>query len=336
VSQKTVSRVFNSEPHVSVEVRKRVLAAARELGYRRNLAAAELTRGRSRRIGVVSLGSSLWGPATVLVAIERGVRAAGYSFTLVNTLEGAKDGIARAMQDLLEQGVDGIVLCEPIDDEYDLAVVDAPILSIGRTSSIVAPHVIVAGVDGVAGGRAATEHLLSLGHRTVSHIAGPQRWFSAQDRLSGWRQALEAAGSPLSPVVEGDWSPASGYAAALTLMKDRSVTALFAANDDMAVGALRAFRDHGVDVPRQISVLGYDDVPVAAYVEPPLTTVRQDFAAEVDTGLARLFDEIEGRAGEDQLIRRSVPVQLIVRQSTAPADHPPAAEAAVPRTARNP
>lgn len=315
VSQKTVSRVLNNEPHVSDDVRERVLSAARELGYRRNLAAAELTRGRSRRIGVVSLGTPLWGPATLMIAIERGVRRAGYSFTVVNTLEDAKDGIDKALRHLQEQGVDGIVVSEPIDGEFDLTLVDVPIVTLGRTTSIAGPHVIVAGADGLAGGRAATEHLLALGHRTVHHIAGPQRWFSAQDRAEGWKQALAAAGRPQPPMVEGDWSAASGFAAARRLAGDPDVTAVFVANDDMAIGAMRAFRDLGRDVPGDVSVLGYDDVPVAAYVDPPLTTIGQNFTAEADFGLARLFDEIEGRTpAADQPLS----VQLIIRKSTAP------------------
>ena len=322
VSQKTVSRVLNSEPYVSADVRERVLAAVDELGYRRNQAAATLIRGRSHRIGVVSLGSSLWGPSTLLLAVEGAVRRAGYSFTLVNTLEGDEGGIAAAMRELLEQGVDGIVLLEPIGGEYDLAFVDAPILSFGQTSAIIGPHMVVAGPDNTAGGSAATEHLLSLGHRTVWHVAGPQRWFSAQDRLAGWRQSLDAAGARVPTVIEGDWSPASGYAAGQRLAEESDVTAVFAANDDMAIGVVRALRDRGVDVPRQVSVVGYDDTPIAAYMDPPLTTVRQDFLAAAKVGFSQLLDVIEGKSTEDRPRARSLPVQLTVRQSTLP---PPAA-----------
>ena len=250
VSQKTVSRVFNDEPYVSADLRERVLLAAGELGYRRNLAAATLTRGRSRTIGVVCLGSSFWVPSALVIAIERAVRRAGYGFSTVNTLEGDTDGIATAMRSLLEQGVDGIVLSEPIDTEHDLAFVDAPILSIGRAPEIAGPRLIVAGPDGIEGGAAATDYLLSLGHSTVFHIAGPRRWFSAQDRELGWRRSLERAGRLVPDAIEGDWSPASGYAAGQRLADDPRVTAVFAANDDMAIGLMRALRDRGSPGPQ--------------------------------------------------------------------------------------
>lgn len=330
VSQKTVSRVLNSEPYVSAEVQGRVLAAVRELGYRRNQAAATLIRGRSRRIGMVSLGSSLWGVSTLLLAIEGAVRRAGYSFTLVNTLEGDEGGIASAMRELLEQGVDGIVLLEPIGGESDLGFVDAPVLTFGQTSAIIGPHVVVAGPDNVAGGGAATEHLLSLGHRTVWHVAGPQMWFSAQDRLAGWRQSLEAAGAVVPSVIEGDWSAASGYAAGQHLADENDVTAVFAANDEMAIGVISALRDRGLAVPEQVSIVGYDDTPVAAYIDPPLTTVRQDFVAAAKAGFSQLLEEIEGKSIEDRPRARPLPVQLTVRQSTLP---PPAAALS---TNRNP
>lgn len=318
VSQKTVSRVLNSEPYVSADVQERVLAAVRELGYRRNQAAATLIRGRSKRIGMVSLGSSLWGVSTLLLAIEAAVRRAGYSFTLVNTLEGDEGGIATAMRELLEQGVDGIVLLEPIDGENDLGFVDAPVLSFGQTSAIIGPHVVVAGPDNIAGGSAATEHLLALGHRTVWHVAGPQRWFSAQDRLAGWRQSLEAAGAVVPPVIEGDWSAASGYAAGLRLADQDNVTAVFAANDEMAIGAISALRDRGLAVPAQVSIVGYDDSPIASYIDPPLTTVRQDFVAAAKAGFSQLLEEIEGKSIQDRPRVRPLPVQLTVRQSTLP------------------
>jgi DNA-binding LacI/PurR family transcriptional regulator len=318
VSQKTVSRVFNDEPHVTSAVRERVLAAAESLGYRKNLTAAALIRGRSRRIGVVSLGTSLWGPSTLLVAIERAARRAGYSFTVVNTLEGDGFGVSAAITDLLKQGVDGIVLSEPIATDLDLAFVTAPILSVERAPGLVGPRLIVAGQDGEAGGRVATEHLLSMGHKTVWHVAGPQGWYSAQDRREGWRKALEYASAEIPPVLEGDWSPASGYAAGRTLAQTPGVTAVFTANDDMAIGLIRAFADYGVQVPSQVSVVGFDDIPTAGYSCPPLTTVRQEFETVAEVGLERLLEEIEDRPLSERAVHQPLPVQLIVRNSSAP------------------
>lgn len=321
VSQKTVSRVFNDEQYVSAEVRRRVLEAAEELGYRRNSAARALASGRTRSIGVVTLGTALYGPASLLMGIERAARDTGYALRVVNTLEGDPGGIAGAMESLLEQGVDGIVISEPIDegiDEGEVSLhVDVPVLALGAPPAFAGPRVVTAGVGADLLARAATEHLLDLGHATVHHLAGPQRWFAARDRLEGWRAALAAHGRNEPPVVEGDWSASSGYAAGRELASDRDVTAVFAANDDMAIGLIRALAEAGRRVPDDVSVVGFDDIPVAAYVTPPLTTVRQPFDAVAQTGLKLLVHAIENPHAEP-LLASDPPVELVVRTSTAP------------------
>ncbi|MGW1274690.1 LacI family DNA-binding transcriptional regulator, partial [Streptomyces sp. NPDC002491] len=198
VSQKTVSRVFNDEQYVSAEVRRRVLQAAEELGYRRNNAARALASGRTRAIGVVTLGTALFGPASLLMGVERAVRDTGYALRVVNTVEGDPAGVAGAVGSLLDQGVDGIVISEPIDergggDDVRLRV-DVPVLVLSAPSPVVAPSVLTAGHGADRMAWAATEHLLRLGHVTVHHLAGPQRWYAARDRLEGWRTALRAHG----------------------------------------------------------------------------------------------------------------------------------------------
>jgi DNA-binding LacI/PurR family transcriptional regulator len=316
VSQKTVSRVMNDEPYVTEEVRLRVLAAARELGYRRNNVARALTSGRTRRIGVVSLGSPLYGPASMLIELERAARSTGYSLSIVTTFEGDPHGVAGAIDSLLTEGVDGIVLSEPIDEGENIRLdVDIPVLSLGRFPGLAGPRVVITGVEGAAAGRVATEHLLGLGHRTVWHVAGPQRWWSARDRRDGWRSALHAAGIAEPPSIEGDWSPASGYAAGTRLARNPDVTAVFVANDDMAIGVMRAFAEAGRRVPEDNSVVGLDDIPTAAYLSPPLTTVRQDFGNLARDGLERLVRQIEDDAGRDTT-GTPQPVCLIVRRST--------------------
>jgi DNA-binding LacI/PurR family transcriptional regulator len=317
VSQKTVSRVMNGEPYVSDEVRERVLAAARQLGYRRNTAARALNLGRFHRIGVVSLGSSLYGPASQLVALERRAREIGYALSVVNTLEGDDNGVMQAVESLLEQGVDGIVLSEPIDVGKELRIdSDVPVLSLGPVAGLDGPHVIIDRPSNVDAGREATEHLLGLGHATVWHVAGPGRWWVARDRVRGWRAALADAGAPEPPMLEGDWSPASGYAAGRVLAANPEVTAVFVANDDMAIGVLRALAEAGRAVPDQVSVVGMDDIPAAAYLSPPLTTIRQDFEAIVAHGMALLVERIEGGSGAAS---QDPPVpHLVVRRSTTP------------------
>ncbi|HEU5354429.1 MAG TPA: LacI family DNA-binding transcriptional regulator [Actinocrinis sp.] len=327
VSQKTVSRVLNDEPYVSDEVRRRVLEAAEQLGYRLNGAARALASGRTRSIGVVTLGTALFGPATLLMGVERAVRDTGYALRVVNTMEGDMAGIAGAVESLLEQGVDGIVISEPIDEGEVPVRVDVPVLVIGAPVPFAAPHVVTAGVGAGVLAVAATDHLLDLGHRTVHHLAGPLRWYAARDRLAGWRTALAARDRFQPPVVEGDWSAASGYAAGRELAADPAVTAVFAANDDMAIGLIRALTEAGRRVPDEVSVVGFDDVPVAAYITPPLTTVRQPFDAVAREGLELLVHAIEHP--HDQLASAvEPPVELIVRASTSPPPGEPRKPAA--------
>ncbi|WP_327186730.1 LacI family DNA-binding transcriptional regulator [Streptomyces sp. NBC_01334] len=320
VSQKTVSRVMNGEQYVSDGVRRRVLEAAEELGYRLNHAARALASGRTRSIGVVTLGTALYGPASLLMGVERTVRDTGYALRVVNTMEGDASGVAGAVDSLLDQGVDGIVISEPIDEENgaDLSVrVDVPVLVLGAPPPFAASRVVTAGLVSHQQARAATEHLLQLGHPTVHHLAGPRRWFAARDRLEGWRVTLAAHGRREPPVIPGDWSAASGYAAGRRLADDDNVTAVFAANDDMAIGLIRALLEAGRRVPEDISVVGLDDVPVAAYVSPPLTTVRQPFEATAQDGLKRLVHAIEN-PDADPIPEQDPPVDLVVRASTAP------------------
>jgi DNA-binding LacI/PurR family transcriptional regulator len=322
VSQKTVSRVINGEPNVSEQLRDRVLSAARELGYRPNTAARALIQGRFNRIGVVSLGTSLYGPASLLVALERAAHESGYALTIVCTLEHQVGGISNAVDRLMTQGVDGIVISEPIDESEEVRLApEVPVLSFGRlpTASGDARLVVATG-DNVAGGRLATEHLLSLGHATVWHVAGPQRWWSARDRLLGWRQALAAAGAPEPPVLEGDWSAASGYALGRRLADTEGVTAINVANDDMAIGVIRALTEAGLKVPEQVSVVGFDDIPAAPYLCPPLTTVTGSLEVIATGGLELLVAQIEGVPGSPTEL--DVPLRLVARQSTAPPPQP--------------
>ncbi|MDT0566039.1 LacI family DNA-binding transcriptional regulator [Streptomyces sp. DSM 3412] len=321
VSQKTVSRVFNDEPYVSADVRRRVTEAAERLGYRRNNAARALASGRTRSIGVVTLGTALYGPASLLMGVERVVRDTGYALRVVNTMEGDPAGIAGAVDSLLDQGVDGIVISEPIDEageNGDMAPrVGVPVLVIGAPPFVTAPAVLNAGDGADLMARTATEHLLALGHTTVHHLAGPQRWYAARDRLEGWRATLTAHGKDVPEVVTGDWSAASGYTAGRALAEDGDVTAVFSANDDMAIGLVRALADAGRRVPEDVSVVGFDDIPVAAYVTPPLTTVRQPFDAVAQEGLKRLVHAIEN-PDADPLPPSDPPIDLVVRASTAP------------------
>jgi DNA-binding LacI/PurR family transcriptional regulator len=309
--------VLNDEPYVSAEVRQRVLDAAGQLGYRLNNAARALASGRTRTVGVVTLGTAGYGPASLLVSVERTLRDTGYALRVASTLEGDPAGVAGAVRSLLEQGVDGIVISEPIDEGLVYARVDVPVLFLGAPPSFAASQVVTVGVGSHELACAATEHLLDLGHATVHHVAGPQRWYAARDRLEGWRSALRAHGRDEPAVIESDWSAASGHAAGRELAGDDEVTAVFAASDEVAIGLIRALVEGGRRVPEDISVVGFDDHPVAAYITPPLTTVRQPFDAAAQEGIKLLVHAIE-KPDVDLPTVADQPVELVIRSSTAP------------------
>ena len=316
VSQKTVSRVVNGDPHVRPEVRDRVHRAVVQLGYRPNRAARNLVLGRSRTIGVLSVGSTDYGPSSLMVAAEHAIRSARYAMSVINTFEDEPETITRALRELQEQGVDGIVINEPVGT-IDLGgggIGDLPVLSLSGSYGI-STNEVVADADQAAGARAATEHLLGLGHRTVHHVAGPDGWRSALLRMEGWRGVLTAAGLPVPPAHHGDWTARSGYELGAHLAADPDVTAVFVANDQMAIGLLRAFADSGRDAPGDVSVVGFDDVPEAAYLPRALTTVRQDLGRLATFGVGMLVDAIENPRRQDR--RENVPVELVVRETTA-------------------
>jgi DNA-binding LacI/PurR family transcriptional regulator len=291
VSQKTVSRVFNDEPNVTEDTRNRVLAAARQLGYRPNGAARALLTGRTYRIGVVSLGAAYFGQSALLVALEQAARGSRYALSIANTFEADPSGLAAAAGHLLAEGVDALILSEPIDDRGEPLEVDVPVLMLGTAPAVRAP--VVLSVHASEGGEAAaagTRYLLELGHATVHHIAGPRRWWAGRERTENWRAALAAAGATVPEPLEGDWSPESGYRIGRILARDRDVTAIFAANDEMAIGAIHALHEAGRRVPEDVSVIGFDDIPVAAHIRPPLTTFRSDNVALAAASFRYLTD----------------------------------------------
>ena len=317
VSQKTVSRVFNEEPNVTDGTRRRVLAAAQQLGYRPNGAARTLLTGRTYRIGVVSLGTALFGPSSLLVALERAARGTRYSLSIANTFEDDAAGLQAAVDSLLGEGIDAVILSEPIDDPADALEVDVPVLTLGGAPDVRAQTVLsVRTAEGGDAAAAATSYLLGLGHATVHHIAGPQRWWAARERLENWRRTLLAANAVVPETLEGDWSPDSGYQLGQRLATDPGATAIFAANDDMAIGAIHALHEAGKTVPGDVSVVGFDDIPVAAHVSPPLTTISSDNVELATTGLGYLVGYLSNPESPPPPPPPHVH-RLVVRQSAA-------------------
>ncbi|RZS87421.1 LacI family transcriptional regulator [Motilibacter rhizosphaerae] len=314
VSHQTVSRVLNDSPAVLPETRERVLAAISDLGYRRNVAARALVTRRSQTIGVVNFGDRLYGPTAALYAIEQAARQQDYFVSMLN--DRALDGgsIGESLGRLAEQGVEGVVVIAPQQRGQEaLARLEAfPAVVIDGHPDCGAPRVYV---DQELGGRLATEHLLEQGVETVWHLAGPPDWVEAESRVRGWRAALADAGRAEPPLLRGDWSADSGYALGQKLARDPEVRAVFVANDQMALGFLRALREAGRQCPGDVLVVGYDDLPESAFFWPPLTTVRQDFEALGRRSIALLLSQIEGnRAHHSETIAPS----LVVRTSSAP------------------
>ncbi|NMM18195.1 MAG: LacI family DNA-binding transcriptional regulator [Cellulomonas sp.] len=317
VSQKTVSRVVNNDPQVSPDVRQRVQEAIRSLGYRPNTAARSLLLGRSRTVGLLTLGSAAYGPASLAIATGRAVSAAGYGLRVVNTFDLDEQTMENGLVSLLDQGVDAIVVNEPTSmfqpRRHGLAV---PVLSLSGPLNLSATELVVE-TDETSGVTEAVNHLLELGHVTVHHIGGPKDWPSAVRRTEAWRAALEAAGRNTPDVLEGDWSLASGYEAGRALAQRPGVTAVFAANDHMAIGLARALQDAGRRVPDDVSIVGYDDVPEATFLSRALTTVRQDLTVAAARGVELLVQVLEGR--RDQGLLETIPTHLVIRETTGPA-----------------
>jgi DNA-binding LacI/PurR family transcriptional regulator len=318
VSHQTVSRVLNGSPQVRPATRERVLVAMRELDYRPNSAARALVTGRSQTLGVVSFDTTLFGPASTLYAIERAAHDAGYFITIVSLEALDRASVLIAVERLRMQGVDGILVIAPLEGAGEALVAlprDLPLVAVEAGPADALP---VVAVDQLAGAALATRHLLELGHPTVAHIGGPPDFLEAAQRVDGWRSTLQAAGAVVPPVLLGDWSPRSGYELARRLLADDGVSAIFVANDQMALGVLRALHEAGYDVPRQVSVVGFDDIPEAQYYTPPLTTVRQDFG-EIGRRSLRLMVAMIEDEGEGPPSPPLVAPELVLRSSTAAA-----------------
>jgi DNA-binding LacI/PurR family transcriptional regulator len=315
VSHQTVSRVLNDHPNVTEHTRLRVRAAIAELGYRPNRAARALVTGKSHVIGVIAQSSTLYGPASTLAAFAQAATASGFTISVesVRTLEQGpmQDAVSRH----LDQRIAGLVVIAPVDsanEVLDKVPNDIPLVCIDgdpqRSTELVT-------VDQEEGGYLATRHLLDAGHRTVWHVSGPEDWFDSRGRIAGWRRALREAGADIPPLIAGDWSAASGYHAGQMVARMSEITAVFAANDHLALGLLRALNEHGKRVPEDTSIVGFDDVPEAGFYTPPLTTIRPDFAAVATATLELLREQIDSGAARGQ--RRVIPPSLVSRQSVA-------------------
>ncbi|MFI0898936.1 LacI family DNA-binding transcriptional regulator [Streptomyces sp. NPDC020983] len=328
VSHQTVSRVLSNHPNVRESTRADVLRAIEELGYRRNSSARALVTRRTLTLGVVACNPTLFGPASMLFGLEEAARDEGFMVSAVTLRRYSAKALSDAIDHLSEWGVEGIVVIVP----HRAAVaalaelrLPFPVVTVEGGHSLPIPGV---SVDQDLGARLVTSHLLNAGHRTVWHVAGPSDWLEAEARVRGWRGTLEDAGVEVPPPLVGDWTPLSGYRAGQELAgrvagngarrRSLDVTAVFVANDQMALGVLRAFREAGLSVPGQVAIAGFDDIPEAEFFAPPLTTVRQDFAAVGQASIRLLVSRLESSGMPDDE-RVVIEPRLIIRRSSTPS-----------------
>ncbi len=315
VSVVTVSRVVNGYPHVKPELRERVQQAMAQLRYRPNTVARALVTNRTMHLGVVTYALSVTSPSMALLGVSEEARSFGYSTNLVSLDDVSIASLRTALTHLQNDAVDGVVLLAPmVDAPRALAGLDLPMPVVSFEQGATGADRAVA-LDEVDAARAATRHLLDLGHETVHLIRGPDGWMATEAREAGWRRELGLAGRPApEPEPSPDWSVASGYRAGAELARRPGVTAVLISNDAMCLGAYKAFAEAGLRVPDDISVVGFDDVPEAPYYAPPLTTVHLDFAAAGRTALRRLLRILGVDAPGPEAPPRP---ELVVRSSTA-------------------
>jgi DNA-binding LacI/PurR family transcriptional regulator len=317
VSRQTVSRVLNGHPSIRESTKARVLAAIDELQFRPNRAARMLTTSHSRTIGILaSSGASLFGPSRSIEAVEKAAQEAGYFATIAHVDELTSEAVESAVDHLTDQAVEGIIIVAP----------QVPVLAAMRAITMSVPSVTLHGedatggdgafVDQLTGARLATRHLVDLGHTKLAHLSGPENWAEAAARRRGFSAEVEAQG--LEGVISrpGDWTAASGYEIGRALVADRAITGVFSSNDQMALGLFRAIRESGRRIPQDVSVVGFDDIPEAAFFEPPLTTVRQEFAELGRRAVEGLLAAMRGTAVPDQPAETPA---LVVRESCGPA-----------------
>lgn len=321
VSYQTVSRVLNNKSDVAEETRRRVHQVIKNLGYQPSAVARSLAVKRTRTLGLITADFGDFFFTQVIVGAEAEARQQDYFFILGST-ELNPDDEPEYLRLLTERQVDGILFARPSTEgasNHLLSLIHQGVPLVTTAYHVPQEKLMVVDVDNQDGGRQATEHLIQAGHRPIGMITGPIGWKSAQDRAQGYRLALESAGIPFDPLLveHSDWSFESGYRAMERLLERAPhLTALFAQNDRIAIGAMRALREAGRDIPRDMAIVGYDDIPVAAYCHPPLTTIRQPMI-EVGQLAARLLIQL---VENPETERREVLLkpELVKRDTTLP------------------
>ena len=315
VSHQTVSRVLNDVPNVRPATRERVEQAIAQLRYSPSPAARALVTKRTRTIGMITPGSTEYGPTSTAMYFNVAARAARFSVDTMTLPESNAAAVRSSVEALLRQRVDAIVLVVT-----DIAVLDVVLsLDLNIPSVAVAASTrrspAVVSIDQYRGARSAVRHLVELGHTQIFHLAGPPDAPDAIERIRGWKDELAGNRLDVVDALHGDWSARSGFDLGTRLTDIRPGTAVFAANDYMALGLVAALDARGLRVPDDVSIVGFDDVPEAEFLLPPLTTVRQDFAALGALIMQKLLIAIE--EPENVAVSTPLATSFVVRRSTA-------------------
>lgn len=321
VSIQTVSAVINDKPGITEETRTRIRSVIRRLGYR-PFGVARSLRTRSTKI-IALVVSDISNPffATIASIAEDFAHAAGYNLILFNT-HADRERERHTFQTIVDRWVDGLLFVATVDQVNGLDLIQQhglPIVVLDRIpAGFEGPSVVL---DNGRAGRLAAEHLLDLGHRRLAHISGPLDLRLSRERQQGFHDAILARGLTPGPTAAGDtqWSSASGYRAMRSLLAAAErPTAVFAANDRMAIGAMRAIAEAGLSIPGDLSIVGVDDIEVAAYQRPALTTVAQSLPELAARGIRTLIDLLTGREPEHHG-RIVLDPTLVIRESTQEA-----------------
>ncbi len=314
VSHQTVSRVLNNNPSIRPETKTRVLKAMESLGYRPSLAARALASSRSKMLGILSSDTDFTGPAAMVHHMEAAARAQGYFVVTVGIDANDEESVQSGIDHLMKLGIEGLALVTPQLRAVEIARAAVSGIPVVTLDSMYRMDELAVSVDNFAGGAAATQHLIDLGHRNIVHISGPQGWFESTTRAAGYTATMLNAN--LTPqVIDGDWQIDTGYRIGKKLdIESKGVTALFVANDRMAFGLLHAMRERDIEVPKRLSIVGFDDLEESTYSSPPLTTLRQDFKELGNRAMNLLLSEISGTSTKK--LDRLIP-ELIRRGSTA-------------------
>jgi DNA-binding LacI/PurR family transcriptional regulator len=318
VSHQTVSRFLRGYKGIRPQTRDRVLDALRQLDYRPNLAARSLTTGRSHRIGALTHEIDQVGPSKIAQGASIAAREAGYLLDIVTLDMSNRDAINEALELIMQHDLAGVLALASTDEmteAFEAADFRVPAYIAAESDDARSDHPSELTSVGLP---ALVSHLAELGHQQILHIAGPTAWSAARNRARAYEGAIAEHGMTSQGVVYGDWSAKSGYEAIMGLAGPLAMSAIIAANDQMALGAMLALTERGYRVPEDVSVAGIDDIPEAAYFAPPLTTLRVDFAAQGRVAVEQLLAQIEHRVLTPSA---SLPSRLVARKSTGPAAH---------------